>query len=133
MRYSAGATSVLPQVAREAADATARMVPRKVASCRVDDRVMLGLPSGPGVCAARISRVPAVDDELVDVARRHPFTGEDVRNLLEAAEGTVASSVAQFFGFDAESEATVLDDRDRTVVRCLDSADDHDKSSPCVV
>ncbi|QUQ68247.1 integrase family protein [Kutzneria sp. CA-103260] len=40
-------TSVLSQVAREAADATARMVPRKVASCRVDDRVTLGLPSGP--------------------------------------------------------------------------------------
>ena len=39
-------TSVLPQVAREAADATARMVPRRVASCRVDDRLTLGLPSG---------------------------------------------------------------------------------------
>jgi len=79
------------------------------------------------VGATRVPRVPAVYDELVDVARRQPLIGEDVRHLLEAAEGTVAFSVAQLFGFDTEAEAAVLDDRDRTVVRCLDSADDHDK------
>lgn len=46
-------TSVLPQVARAAADATARMVPRKVASYRVmpdcpeiEDHPCLGLTSG---------------------------------------------------------------------------------------
>jgi hypothetical protein len=93
----------------------------------------LAVTDRDGVCAARTSRVPAVDDELVDVARRQPFTGEDVRNLLEAAQGTVAFPVAQLFGFDTESEAAVLDDRDRTAVRCLDSTDDHDKSSPRVV
>src|SRR6266496_374392 len=42
------------------------------------------------------------------------------------------AELSAFVG-DAESETTVLDDRDRTVVRCRDSTDDHNRSSPRVV